>query len=49
MFRLEGEHSNLPIFEQLAVIHEVVLFKDWFPFCSASRTVEKIGPAELVA
>lgn len=49
LVRLEGEMENLPLFEQLAVIHEVEFFKDWIPFCFTSRTVEKLGPAELIA
>ena len=49
LIRLEGEMENLPMFEQLAVIHEVDLFKDWIPFCFTSRTVVKLGPAELIA
>ena len=49
IFRVEGEHDNLPIFEQLAVIHEVGLMKDWFPHCNSSQTLEKLGPAELLA
>jgi hypothetical protein len=49
MIRLEGEQNNLPMFEQLAVIHEVDLFHEWVPFCDASSCVEKIGPSEIVA
>jgi hypothetical protein len=49
MIRLEGELDNLPLFEQLAVIHEVDLFHEWMPFCNASSCIEKIGPSEIVA
>lgn len=49
LIRLEGELDNLPMFEQLAIIHEVDLFHDWVPFCNKSMTVTKIGPVELVA
>lgn len=49
LLRLEGELDTLPMFEQLAVIHEVNLFHEWVPFCSHSRTVTKLGPVELIA
>ena len=49
LIRLEGELDNLPMFEQLAIIHEVDLFHDWVPFCDKSMTVTKVGPVELVA
>lgn len=49
ILRLEGESTDLPMFEQLAVIHEVDLYKDWIPFCFTSKTVVKLGPAELIA
>ena len=48
MLRLEGESSDLPLFEQLAVIREVDLFTEWLPFCSASQTVDNLGAAEMV-
>ena len=47
--RLEGEFDEMPLFEQLAVINEVGLFKEWMPFCSNSSLVDKLGQAELVA
>ena len=46
--RMEGGLSDLPLFEQCAVIHEVDLFKEWMPFCNDSALLEKFGPAELV-
>ena len=46
--RLEGEFDDMPLFEQLAVIHEVDLFQEWMPFCSNSILVDKVGPAELL-
>jgi hypothetical protein len=49
MIRLEGDLDDLPMFEQLAVIHEVDLFHEWVPFCSTSRTVTKLSPVELIA
>lgn len=47
--RLEGKMKDLPLFEQAAVIHEVDFFKTWIPFCSDSRTVDKIGYADVIA
>ena len=41
--RMEGGIDDLPLFEQCAVIHEVDLFKEWVPFCSDSRLIEKLG------
>lgn len=49
MIRLEGDLDDLPMFEQLAVIHEVDLFHEWIPFCSTSRTITKLSPVELIA
>ena len=46
--RLAGIVDELAFFEQLAVIHEFDLFKEWFPFCCNSKTITKLGPAELV-
>lgn len=46
---LEGKVDDLPFFEQLAVINEVDLFKEWVPFCSSSSLVKRVGNAELVA
>lgn len=47
--RMEALSDDLPIFEQLAVIHEVDLFRDWVPFCSKSELVTKMGHTELAA
>ena len=49
MIRLEGDLDDLPMFEQLAVIHEVDLFHEWVPFCCTSRTITKLSPVELIA
>lgn len=43
--RLEGLIDDLPLFEQLCVIHEVDLFKEWVPFCNASKMIAKLGQA----
>ena len=47
--RMESASENLPIFEQLAVIHEVDFFRDWVPFCSKSSMVAKMSHTELAA
>jgi hypothetical protein len=49
IIKMEGVMDNLPLFEQCAVVHEVDLFKEWVPLCNASKTVEKISIADLVA
>lgn len=46
--RLSGIVDELAFFEQIAVIHEFDLFQEWFPFCCNSKTITKLGPAELV-
>ena len=46
--RMEGGLTDLPLFEQCAVIHEVDLFREWVPFCDESVLLEKLGPAELL-
>lgn len=45
--KIEGTLDNLPLFEQMAVMHEIDLYKEWAPFCSNSVLVDKIGKAEL--
>lgn len=45
--KIEGTLDDLPLFEQMAVIHEIDLFKEWAPFCTNSVLVDKIGKAEL--
>jgi hypothetical protein len=47
LIKIDGVLENLPIFEQLAVIHEVDLFTEWMPFCMESKLVKKVGRAEL--
>ncbi len=49
VLKMEGVLDNLPLFEQCAVIHEIDLFKDWAPFCSESKTIEKFSAADLMA
>lgn len=47
--RLQGNVDDLPLFEQLCVIYEVDLYKDWIPFCENSTFIHKLGQAELLA
>jgi hypothetical protein len=44
-----GTQTDLPLFELLAVIHEVDLFKTFIPFCNESSLITKVAAAELVA
>ena len=46
--RMEGGLTDLPLFEQCAVIHEIDLFREWVPFCDGSALLEKLGPADLL-
>ena len=46
--RMQGGLTDLPLFEQCAVIHEIDLFSEWIPFCNDSALLEKLGPAELL-
>jgi hypothetical protein len=45
--KIEGTMNDLPLFEQMAVIHEIDLYNEWAPFCTDSVLVDKIGKAEL--
>lgn len=45
--KIDGTVDDLPLFEQMAVLHEIDLYKEWAPFCSSSVMVDKIGQAEL--
>lgn len=45
--KIDGTVDDLPLFEQMAVLHEIDLYKEWAPFCSTSVMVDKIGQAEL--
>jgi hypothetical protein len=40
--RLEGNQSNIPIFEQIAVMYEVDLYKLWVPLCNCSKLLKQI-------
>lgn len=45
--KIEGTMDDLPLFEQMAVIHEIDLYHEWAPFCTDSVLIDKIGKAEL--
>ena len=45
--KIEGAMDDLPLFEQMAVLHEIDLYHEWAPFCTDSVLVDKIGKAEL--
>lgn len=45
--KIEGKLDDLPLFEQMAVLHEIDLYKEWAPFCTSSVMIDKIGNAEL--
>ena len=45
--KIHGTMDNLPLFEQLAVMHEIDLFQEWVPFCTESRLIDKAGQAEV--
>mmetsp|Transcript_8234 Transcript_8234/g.8398 ORF Transcript_8234/g.8398 Transcript_8234/m.8398 type:complete len:338 (+) Transcript_8234:183-1196(+) len=49
LLRLQGSREDLPLFEQLAVVHEVDLYPTWVPFCSHADTLTKLGHADLIA
>lgn len=46
--KMEGILTDLPLFEQTAVIHEIDLFKLWVPFCTESLHIDKQGNTDLV-
>lgn len=46
--KLEGEMQDLPLFEQLAVLKEVNLFKLWAPFCDRSDLLHTYSVADMV-
>lgn len=47
--KIEGTMDDLPLFEQMAVLHEVDLYTEWAPFCTDSVLIDKVGKAELYA
>lgn len=44
---IEGNVDDLPLFEQLAVVTEIDMYKTWVPFCNRSSLIKRIGPGEL--
>lgn len=49
LVRIEGSQENLPLFEQLAVIRELQLYKEWVPFCSKSEMLHEISHTDMIA
>ncbi|KAI9923028.1 hypothetical protein PsorP6_000596 [Peronosclerospora sorghi] len=47
--KLEGLVDGVDIFNTIAVIREVDLYRIWTPFCSQSLLLEEFGRAELAA
>jgi len=46
---IRGNQKEIPIFEQLCVVHEVDMWNEFVPFCVQSELVSNVGHAELVA
>ena len=42
-FKVEGEISGLPLFEQVAIMREVDLYHFWAPFVNGSKRVASLG------
>mmetsp|Transcript_8235 Transcript_8235/g.8399 ORF Transcript_8235/g.8399 Transcript_8235/m.8399 type:complete len:841 (+) Transcript_8235:183-2705(+) len=49
LLRLQGSREDLPLFEQLAVVHEVDLYPTWVPFCNYGKMLTKITHSDLIA
>lgn len=49
LVRIEGSQENLPLFEQLSVIRELQLYKEWVPFCSKSEMLHEISHTDMIA
>jgi hypothetical protein len=47
--RIEGSQENLPLFEQLAVIHQLQLYSQWVPFCDKSDLLHEISSTNMLA
>ena len=46
--KLQGEVSDVPLFEQLCILREVDLYYKWSPFCSSSFTVADLDKLDTV-
>ena len=46
--KLQGEVSDIPLFEQVCVLREVDLHYKWAPFCSSSFTVADLDKLDTV-
>ena len=48
LLRLEGSRDKLPLFEQVAVVHEIDLYPQWLPFCNTATMITKLSHSDLV-
>lgn len=48
VLKMEGVMDNIPLFETLAVLHEIDLYKDWVPFCGESYLMHKFSVADVM-
>ena len=49
LVRIEGSQDSLPLFEQLSVIRELQLYKEWVPFCNKSEMLHEISNTDMIA
>ena len=49
LVRISGSQENLPLFEQLAVIRELQLYKEWVPFCDKSEKLHEVARTDVIA
>lgn len=47
--RMESEKEDLPLFEQLAVMYEFELYKNWIPFFDDSQLLLKLAEADIIS
>jgi len=46
--KVEGELSDSPVLEQVAVTREIDLYHHWAPFCIASEKLAQLGPLDAI-
>ena len=46
---IQGKQEDLPIFEQMTVLHEIDLYKEFIPLCNKSLLIDYLSPSELIA
>ena len=49
LVRVEGSQENLPLFEQLSIIRELQLYKDWVPFCNKSDLIHEVSETDMIS